>query len=86
MRQRKWAVVGGLLSMIRFTGKVFSSATPVLRVWKMNFELKYNLENKINSKNFEIWVTWRKDLSQWFFNFFTILPILDILKNLITPT
>ena len=25
-------------------------------------------------------------LEQWFFNFFTILPILDILKNQITPT
>ena len=25
-------------------------------------------------------------LGQWFFNFFTILPILDILKNQITPT
>ena len=25
-------------------------------------------------------------LLQWFFNFFTILPIWDILKNQITPT
>ena len=25
-------------------------------------------------------------LDQWFFNFLTILPILDILKNQITPT
>ena len=28
----------------------------------------------------------RVSLNQWFFNFFTILPILDILKNQITPT
>ena len=32
------------------------------------------------------WSKFDSLLHQWFFNFFTILPILDILKNRITPT